>query len=51
MTRQRLMILLAVLLMGLTLSACGKKPGLLKPPVDEKGGTTFHTYPATKDDL
>lgn len=48
---RRLAVPMLLLGTGLTLSACGKKPGSLRIPPDDDGNTDRHKYPAQDDDL
>jgi hypothetical protein len=51
MIERRFIIGLICIIIGLSLSACGKKPGTLRPPLDEKGQTFLNPYPAKNDNL
>lgn len=48
---RRLAVPMLLLGTGLTLAACGKKPGTLRIPPDENGNVNRNTYPPQDDDL
>jgi|OM-RGC.v1.035602813 hypothetical protein len=48
---RRLAIPMLLLGTGLTVAACGKKPGSLRIPPDDAGSTDRNSYPPQDDDL